>query len=99
MERKQTAWISTILGIAIFLGSMLFLLPIVDFYLLALVLMFVGVILIGIGGATLKDFDKSLDNPPEECYYCNGTGQVDGSDGKVICARCGGTGYFSDETD
>ena len=74
---------------------MFLLLPFVDFYLLSLVLMFIGVIMIGIGGAVLKDFDKSLDLPPEECYYCNGTGSTDGTDGSVTCARCGGTGIFS----
>ena len=99
MERKQRAGLITILGIVIFLGSMFLLLPIVDFYLLALILMFVGVIMIGIGSAMLKDLDKSLDQPAEECYYCKGTGKTDAPDGSVTCARCGGTGIFSPDSD
>ncbi len=99
MERKQRAGLITVLGIVIFLGSMFLLLPLANFYLLSLLLMFVGVIMIGIGGAMIKDFDKSLDQPAEECYYCKGTGTIDGPDGSKTCARCGGTGVFSSDSE
>ncbi|MCK5150932.1 MAG: hypothetical protein KAQ65_03785 [Candidatus Thorarchaeota archaeon] len=92
MDRKQRAGIYTIVGIVLFLASMLFILPIPEFYLLALILMFIGIVLIGVGGAMLKGFDKALYHPEEECYYCGGKGKKDGPDGEVICSRCGGTG-------
>ncbi|MDF1539599.1 MAG: hypothetical protein P1Q69_11930 [Candidatus Thorarchaeota archaeon] len=99
MERKQRSSLIAIFGIVIFLGSMFLLLPLVEYYLLALILMFVGVIMIGIGSAMFKNFDNSLDQPAEDCYYCNGTGRIDGLDGPVTCARCGGTGVFSSDSD
>lgn len=89
MERRQKAGVITILGLLLFLFSFIFILQIPELYLLSLVIMFIGVIMIGIGGAILKGFDKSLDEPTEECYYCRGTGIAD--DG-ITCARCGGTG-------
>ncbi len=92
MERKQNAVIYTVVGIVLFLAAMFFILPIPDFYLLALILMFIGVILIGVGGAMLKGFDKVLYHTEDECYYCGGTGKKDGPDGEFICSRCGGTG-------
>ncbi len=95
MERKQRAGILTIIGTILFLGSMFFILPIVEFYLLALILMFIGVILIGVGGAMIKGFDRELDHPAEECYYCKGTGRVEEGDG--VCSRCGGTGITPSE--
>ncbi|MHA1909233.1 MAG: hypothetical protein ACW98Y_18195 [Candidatus Thorarchaeota archaeon] len=95
MERKQTAGIYTVVGIILFLGSMFLILPIVEFYLLALILMFIGVIFIGVGGAMLKGFDRELDGPDDECYYCGGTGKADDGDG--ICSRCGGTGVTPPE--
>ena len=89
MERMQNAAILAVVGIILFLFSFFFVLQIPELYILALVLMFVSVIMIGIGGAILKGFDKSLDEPTESCYYCNGTGtDADGA----TCARCGGTG-------
>ncbi|MGQ4872241.1 MAG: hypothetical protein ACP6IT_10480, partial [Candidatus Thorarchaeota archaeon] len=67
-----------------------------DAYLLALVLMFVGVVMIGAGAALAKGFDKNLDLPSEECYFCSGTGTVDSPTGRVPCPRCGGTGIAPD---
>ncbi|MFW9919895.1 MAG: hypothetical protein ACFFED_09865 [Candidatus Thorarchaeota archaeon] len=89
MERKQNAGMIAFLGVVLFLFSFLFVLQIPEFYLLSLILMFIGVIMIGIGGAILKGFDKSLDEPEEGCYYCKGTGT---SDDGGTCPRCGGTG-------
>lgn len=89
MDRKNKAVIITVAGIALFLVSMFLILPIPEYYLLSLVLMFVGVIMIGIGSAILKGFDRSLDEPQAKCYYCNGSGTL--SDG-TTCPRCGGTG-------
>ena len=80
MERNQRALIYLIVGIILFLVAMFLILPIPEFYIAALILMFVGVILFGIGGAMLKGFDKSLDQPAEECYYCRGSGSTDGPD-------------------
>ncbi len=90
MERKQNAGLITVFGVILFLFSFFFVLQIPELYILSLVLMFVGVIMIGIGGAILKGFDKSLDEPVEQCYYCKGTGS-DSEGG--ICPRCGGTGF------
>ncbi|MHA2425029.1 MAG: hypothetical protein ACXAEF_09595 [Candidatus Thorarchaeota archaeon] len=95
MERKQRAGILAIVGIILFLASMILILPIVDFYLLALILMFIGIVLIGVGGAMLKGFDKELDHPDQECYYCSGTGKAE--DGDSVCSRCGGTGVTPPE--
>ncbi|MFW9907794.1 MAG: hypothetical protein ACFFEF_04405 [Candidatus Thorarchaeota archaeon] len=89
MERKEKAKAAALSGLIVFIGSMLFLLPIPGFYLLSLILMFIGVVLIGMGGAILKGFDKSMDVPEEECYHCKGRGKTE--DG-AICPRCGGTG-------
>ena len=92
MEKKSTSIILVFIGIALFLGSMIFLLPLAQFYLLALLLMFGGAILIGIGGALVKGFDSSFQLPKDDCYYCNGTGKVKAGESTETCARCGGTG-------
>ena len=76
MERKETAMILTVLGTLIFLISFFFVFQIPELYIVSLGLMFVGVIMIGIGGAILKGFDKSLDEPEEQCYYCSGSGKT-----------------------
>ena len=95
MEQKQRAGIYIIIGIILFLASMFLVLPIPDFYLLALILMFIGIILIGVGGAMIIGLDKELDHPDEECYYCDGTGKA--KDGDGVCSRCGGTGVTPPE--
>ena len=71
---------------------MIFLLQIPEFYLLALLLMFGGAILIGVGGALVKGFDSSFEVPKDDCYYCSGNGKVKTEDGFDTCPRCGGTG-------
>ncbi len=89
MNRNERAGLITICGATLFLISFFYILQIPEFYLLSLVLMFIAVIMIGIGGAVLKGFDKQLDEPEEPCYYCKGTGTS--TDG-MSCPRCGGTG-------
>jgi hypothetical protein len=96
MQRKNKAGIITVAGIALFLVSIILILPIVEYYLLSLVLMFIGVIMIGIGSAILKGFDRSLDEPQTKCYYCTGSGTL--SDG-TTCPRCGGTGLGRSDDD
>ncbi|TFF91378.1 hypothetical protein EU545_04280 [Candidatus Thorarchaeota archaeon] len=92
MERRSKGMILTLAGVLILALSVLVLLPLADLYLLALISMFAGVVLIGIGGAMVKEFDNSLEAPEEDCYYCSGTGRIEGSDGYETCPRCGGTG-------
>lgn len=92
MEKKSKSMILVIAGIGLFLASMIILLPIPEFYLLALLIMFGGVILIGVGGALVKGFDSSFEIPKDDCYYCSGNGKVKTEDGFDTCPRCGGTG-------
>lgn len=75
-----------IVGAAALVISLFVLLP--WNYILSLLFMFVAVVLIGIGVAFTKEVDKSLDAPREDCYYCSGSGKVEGD----TCPRCGGTG-------
>ncbi len=75
-----------IIGAFAFIISLFVLLPLN--YILSLLSMFGSVVLIGIGVAFAKGVDKTLDPPREECYYCNGSGKVEGE----TCPRCGGTG-------
>ena len=95
MERKQRAGILVIFGTFLFLASMFLVLPIPEFYLLALILMFLAIICIGVGGASIIGLDKELDHPDEECYLCSGTGKA--KDGDGVCSRCGGTGVTPPE--
>ncbi len=92
MERKSKSMILVIAGIGLFLGSMVFLLPQPELYLLALLSMFGGAILIGISGALVKGFDSSFEVPKDDCYYCSGNGKVKTEDGFDTCPRCSGTG-------
>ncbi|MHA1246558.1 MAG: hypothetical protein ACTSPE_04470 [Candidatus Thorarchaeota archaeon] len=96
MERSKKGLLAAIVGMVFFVTAALFLLPSDDAYLLALVLMFVGVVMIGAGAALAKGFDKNLDLPSEECYFCGGTGIVDSPTGRAPCPRCGGTGIAPD---
>lgn len=63
-----------------------------EYYLASLALMFVSVVLIGLGTALAKDMDSSIEAPKEECYYCNGTGKIQSGEEFETCPRCGGTG-------
>ncbi|MFW9813657.1 MAG: hypothetical protein ACFFF9_14450 [Candidatus Thorarchaeota archaeon] len=88
MERKKTGPGLVVIGIILFLLSLFVLLPSPGFYLASLFMMFVSVVLIGIGAAFAKGVDSNLDIPREQCYYCEGTGTKD----EEVCPRCGGSG-------
>jgi RecJ-like exonuclease len=66
-------------------------------YLVALLIMFSAVILIGIGSALAKGYDRSIDVEPVYCYYCEGSGKIEGTLGPEVCPRCGGTGLARPE--
>ena len=87
MERKKVGPGLILIGAVLFVLSLLVLLP--TLYLASLFMMFIAVILIGVGAAFAKGVDSSLDIPPEECYYCEGSGKKD----TEVCPRCGGTGH------
>ncbi len=88
-----------LIGIGIFLVSLFVFLPITEFYLLALILLFISVVLIGVGGALVKEFDGNgtLEIASDECHYCNGSGLVGNSEDRQKCPRCGGTGLARPE--
>ena len=92
MERARKGLFIALIGVFLFVLSFFALLNAPDLYLLSLVLMFVAVVLIGLGSAVAKGFDSSLDSPTDDCYYCKGTGRIGGPDGSETCPRCGGTG-------
>ncbi|MGY5876309.1 MAG: hypothetical protein RTU30_11235 [Candidatus Thorarchaeota archaeon] len=94
MERVQTGAILIIIGALLFVVSLFVLLQISDLYLASLFLMFLSSVMIGIGSAIIKGFDRSLDGVPDECYYCKGTGKIDEDEGddSATCPRCGGSG-------
>ncbi len=92
MERRKKGFTFAILGILLFLISLMLLLQIPDFYLGSLVIMFIAVVLIGLGGAIAKGYDIKLETMAEECYFCNGSGKIEGARGSEVCPRCGGTG-------
>ncbi len=92
MERRKKGFTFAILGILLFLISLVLLLQIPDFYLGSLVTMFVAVVLIGLGGAIAKGYDTKLETTIEECYFCNGSGKIEAAKGSEVCPRCGGTG-------
>jgi hypothetical protein len=97
MEKRKKGAVLLSLGVLIFLASIALILPIPELYLAALVLMFVGIVLIGIGGALMKGFDRSLDSEKDECYYCKGNGRVREAGEEIVCPRCGGTGVAPDD--
>lgn len=92
MERSRRGLLIAIIGVILFLVAMFVILPVNELYVVALLIMFIGITLIGTGGAIAKGFDKSLDVPESDCYYCNGTGKIKGAEGMETCPRCGGTG-------
>lgn len=89
MERKKVGPGLILIGAVLFILSLFVLLPIPTLYLASLFLMFIAVILIGVGAAFAKGVDSSLDIPLDECYYCDGTGKKD----TEVCPRCGGSGH------
>ncbi len=92
LERRSKGLILLTAGVFVLSLSVLFVLPVPGLYLQALITMFIAVVLIGIGGAMVKEFDSTLEQPEEDCYYCNGMGRIEGPDGYQTCPRCGGTG-------
>ncbi|NOR39101.1 MAG: hypothetical protein GQ580_05905 [Candidatus Thorarchaeota archaeon] len=92
MDRKKKGLTFAILGILLFPLSLMLLLQIPDFYLGSLVIMFIAVVLIGLGGALAKGYDIKLETTTEECYFCKGSGTIDGKENSEVCPRCGGTG-------
>ncbi|MGV9169851.1 MAG: hypothetical protein ACOC38_07930 [Promethearchaeia archaeon] len=70
--------------------------PIESLYLHALTLMFVSAVMIGIGAAVARGFDKPLDIDSSQCYYCDGIGTIKTDVGTETCPRCGGTGIRPD---
>ncbi|MHA1961456.1 MAG: hypothetical protein ACW99U_14635 [Candidatus Thorarchaeota archaeon] len=92
MERARKGLLLAVCGVILFLSAAIFLYPIPEFYIASLVSMFIAAVLIGLGSAVAKGFDKSLDVPSDDCYYCEGTGRTKGADGTETCPRCGGTG-------
>jgi hypothetical protein len=89
MERKKVGPGLILIGTVLFILSLFVILPIPTLYLASLFLMFIAVILIGVGAAFAKGVDSSLDIPLDECYYCDGTGKK----GIEVCPRCGGSGH------
>ena len=92
MERRKKGFTLAILGTSLFLISLVLLLQIPDFYLGSLVTLFIAVVLIGLGGAIAKGYDIKLETTTDECYFCNGSGTIEGVESSEVCPRCGGTG-------
>ena len=92
MDRKNIGMLLSAVGVILFFSSLLFVLPIPGFYIISLFLMFLAVVLIGVGAAFARGVDKSLDVPKENCYYCEGTGKIKSGTEFSTCPRCGGTG-------
>jgi hypothetical protein len=92
MDRLKIGVILVIMGVLTFFLSIYILWNVEFLYLVALLMMFSAVVLIGLGSALAKGFDKSIEVELVSCYYCNGTGKIEGVDGPEICPRCGGTG-------
>ncbi|MFX1484543.1 MAG: hypothetical protein ACFFCP_15295 [Promethearchaeota archaeon] len=88
MVRKKVGSGLIVIGIVFFVVTLFVLLPIPAFYLASLFILFVSVVLIGVGAAFAKGVDKTLDVTSDECYYCKGTGKID----TEVCPRCGGSG-------
>ncbi len=97
MDRKRNGILIVIIGALLFIGAFMFLLPVTEFYFISLILMFIAVVFIGIGSAMAKNFDRTIDTPTEECYYCNGTGRIMGADEEEVCPRCGGSGLARED--
>ncbi|MHA2071995.1 MAG: hypothetical protein ACXAEE_06230 [Candidatus Thorarchaeota archaeon] len=92
MKRKKRGLLLAAAGVLLFAISLLLLLYFADLYLIALVNLFVGVVLIGMGTALAKEIDASIELPSDDCYYCKGKGKTGSGDDVEICPRCGGTG-------
>ena len=92
MDRMRIGIILAILGVLIFFSSLYILWNYEFLYLASLLMMFSAVVLIGLGSALAKGFDRSIDVEMVLCYYCEGTGKIKGVEEPETCPRCGGTG-------
>jgi len=97
MERETKGILSAIVGSVLFVLSLFVVMPIESLYLHSLTLMFVAVVMIGIGTSIAKGFDRSLDIRSSSCYYCEGKGTIETDNGIETCPRCGGTGESPDD--
>jgi len=88
MERSRLGLVFILIGVILFVISLLVLLSFTDLYLHSLFAMFLSVILIAIGFAYAKGVDSSIDYHSDDCYHCKGSGKVN----TETCPRCGGTG-------
>ncbi len=92
MTKRTRGLILAGLGVMLFVAAILALLYVQGLYLASLLMLFVSVVLIGVGTAFIKGVDGSMDLPSDDCYYCKGTGMIAGIDGNETCPRCAGTG-------
>ncbi len=93
MDRKRTGIFTLVIGIILFLVSLFLLLPISEYYVLSLFLMFMAIVMVGVSSAIIKGYDRALDQPSERCYYCGGTGKITKDlPAPETCPRCDGTG-------
>ena len=92
MERQTIGPILVIVGVALCLGTLFFVLPIPGLYIISLFMMFLAVVLVGVGAAFARGAGKSLDVPTDDCYYCKGTGKIKSGEEFGTCPRCGGSG-------
>ena len=93
MERQTIGSLLVVIGVALCLGTLFFVLPIPGLYIVSLFMMFFAVVLVGVGAAFARGADKSLDVPTDDCYYCKGTGMVKSGEESGTCPRCGGSGW------
>jgi hypothetical protein len=92
MDRQTFGPLLAIIGIALCLGTLFFVLPVPGLYIVSLFMMFFAVVLIGVGAAFARGADSSLDVPTDDCYYCKGTGKIKSGEEFGTCPRCGGSG-------
>jgi hypothetical protein len=90
MEKSRIGLLLDLIGVLLFLISLLVLLPLgAVYYVISLLGMFTGIVSIAIGIALPRGVGKSLEHRSEDCYYCKGSGKVN----RETCPRCGGTGF------
>ncbi|OLS30852.1 MAG: Chaperone protein DnaJ [Candidatus Thorarchaeota archaeon AB_25] len=92
MDRKRIGLLLVIIGFVQFFITLFFILPIPYLYLASLFMMFLAVVIIGVGAAFARGVDSSLDVPSDDCYYCKGTGKIKSGEEFETCPRCGGSG-------
>jgi hypothetical protein len=92
MDRKTIGPLLAIFGVALCFGSLFYILPLPGFYIVSLFMLFIAVVLVGVGAAFARGADSSLDIPTDDCYYCKGTGKIKSGYIFDTCPRCGGSG-------